>query len=161
MRKPDVVGTFGSAWKMDWHDDRSALTTFWLVNGPTYHPSWEWWAILVIHLREVEGIASPYKQYPNATHEFQIVTLDPAHEVDIDALDKHEVPLSLMSPPDVVVQFGGVTDAQAAVVAASAAYMICSGCSPDEDFEEWWMGAVLRGAEQVRTGGFRMPVAVV
>jgi hypothetical protein len=157
VRPPDVIGPTASAWniKLTGND---ACVGLWLVNGP-FHPVWTWWAIIALHLRPIAGREDPYKEYPSAGHEIQIISLDPNHPIDIDDIDRGGA-LHILTPPDCFVQCGGLMDIQAAAVVTGVAYMVCHGYSPDEEQQAWWRSAILRAAQLTRTGGMEYPVSV-
>jgi hypothetical protein len=154
VREPTIRGTDADAWQLD-IPDSPATVACWLVHGMNFHPLWTWWMLTTIHLRDEDGLPPAYKTYGGATHEFQIVSLNPEQKIDIDAIEAGGT-VSFLQPHDAVVQFGGVNDQMAKEVNRIAVHMVCSGCSPDSDYRQWWNAAILRAAETIRTGGARV-----
>lgn len=152
MREPDFSG-IGRAWEMQMGNhhrtEQEATLKGYVVNGP-WHPFWSWWMVAVIHLREIPGTRPPHKHYPEAEYEFMIVSIDPETVPDPDQPFPQDI--RYLSPPDVVKQFHGVTDEQAAEICESAAHNIAMGASPDSDNRRWWEGSIERTVEHYRQG---------
>ena len=157
MRAPDITGPAAKGWKVAWPDPGASVGT-WMVTG-NFHPHWSWWAVLVIHLRQIDGLPPPVKEYPGAEYEFQILSMSPDHPVDIDAFEQGEDHFHYLTPPDCVVQFGGLDDITAGKLAGWAAKTICGGVSPDSDYRASWTSQVLIWAQQARTGNMALQVA--
>jgi len=141
MRKPDKENTQAKtkAWKLPLVSARQhAGLAHWLIQGP-FHPHWNRWQLVVIHLRDVPGMPAAVKDTPNMTHEFQIVSVDPSQpEIDPDAPSN----IKILAPPDSIVQFEA-TDDEAVKVAEMAINGIVAGkVSPDSDYREWWKQSV-------------------
>lgn len=120
----------------------------WVVNGP-FHPFWKWWMLGVVHLRPIEGMDEPAKQYPEAEYELLIVSLNPNRgDPDVDAMERgedwgDESEGKFLTPPDLVFHFHGVTDEQARDIGEAAALSIVNGVlSPDSDFRNLWITAL-------------------
>jgi hypothetical protein len=150
-RKPDHSGV-ASAWKMEFGDyarpEQAATLNGYVINGP-YHPFWKWWMVAVIHLREIDGVPSANKQYPEAEYEFMILSIDPErNQPDPDKPFPQDV--GYLQPPDCVVQFHGVTDEQAAEICQMSARAISMGQSCDSDFRSWWESAIKNSVKHVR-----------
>lgn len=162
-RDPDIDDALGSAWKSTAESDvpdHQANIAAYLVTGKKhattpadwagpFHIFWNWWMVGVIHLREIEGVKPPHKQYPEAEYELMIVSLNPeAGEPDVDGAPGT---LSFLSPVDVVEQFHGITDEQAAQVCEAAVKSICMGTmSPDQDFRSAWHRVIQQTVAQYR-----------
>lgn len=153
---PDLVGVSGRAWKVTKPDtlrspaQAASLESF-LVNVPNAHPFWAFWIVSVIHLRDLPGVPPAKKTYPEATHEFLIVSLNPEkgppNPDDIETLHP-------LTPPDVSEQFSGVTDAQAVAVNALCVRAIVDGLlSPDSDYRRLWAQVIRNTVEHAATGG--------
>lgn len=89
--------------------DQTATLKAWLMHLPGQHPLWSDYMFGVVHLRPIKGCRPPVKQAPDVEHEMIVVALDPQSKPsasDINTL----IPLT---PVNYVVQFAGMTDAQA------------------------------------------------
>jgi hypothetical protein len=89
MTKPDKQTDFGAAWKVDVESIRldhlgkvDATVAAWILFCPWAHPAWHNYAVLVIHLRPVEGLGKPKINLPGATHEVWVYALDPDKDPD-------------------------------------------------------------------------------
>lgn len=131
----------------------------WVINGP-FHPFWSWWMLAVVHLRPIEGTPTTKKHYPEAEYEFMIVAFNPERGVpDIDAIERDEdwgdknIP-KFLTPFEVVQQFHGTGDENAAKVCDLAAWAIGHGMlSPDQDYRTRWQRAILETVEHMTDGG--------
>jgi hypothetical protein len=142
MRPPDMQNV-AKAWKMTFPKEdpetgrRDGSVGAYLVEGP-FHPMWNRWVMLAVHLRGGPGLPEPKLHFPEATHEFIILSLDPLKS---DAVDPDHPPKSLpfMTPLDAVVQFTAASDAQAVQVLEAAVQAVVDGhASPDQDFRGFW-----------------------
>lgn len=149
MREPTMTGPHARAWKMEKPEamermDWAATVSSWVINAPSAHPMWSWWQLSVVHLRDIEGVPKAHKQYPEAQFEFLIMAFNPEKGVpDIDLMDAGKEwgkPAgTFLSPVDVVHQFHGVTDDQAAEIARVSAWAVTTGLlSPDQDYRSRW-----------------------
>lgn len=156
LRAPDVIGPRGRGWKIATPagapPDHAASLEAWLVNCPGYHAMWAWWSIGVVHLRDLPGVPPANKKYPEAEYQFMIWALDPTKgEPDPD---HPENGYPFMIPADVIEQFHGVTDEQAAAIGMMAASIVVRGlASPDQDWREWWKRAIRSSVEHAQLGG--------
>lgn len=160
----------GAAWEVvadestpDRRPDWDASIGLALLSGP-WHPFWGWWAVAVVHLRDMPGVRPAYRQYPTAEYEFAIHSLDAGGSVgkpwDVER-DYMSWSSRLLTPPDVVKHFDvGTTlpvverDRVARAVFTSAvAGIVRGGVSPDSDFRSWWNAAIPRTVEHVLTSG--------
>lgn len=157
---PDMVGAGGwRAWRIDRAaalraphatKDHQASIAAWLVHCPGAHAAWSWWTMSVVHLRPIEGARPAEKQYPEAEYEFSIITLDPSHAPS-DPRDW--TAMRFLTPLDAVVQFHGVTDAQAEGVLEAAVRAVMSGhVSPDQDFRGFWERSIPATARHFQEG---------
>lgn len=169
MRTPDKTGLGARAYEIvgdrsapDYRPDWDASIGLYLVNG-SFHPMWSWWAIAVVHLRDLPGVRPASKQYPEAEYEFGIYSLDtpPAgkpFDIDKDAL---EWARRVLSPPDVIQQFDVGTALPVEerdriarkVLDLAIDAVVDAHASPDSDFRRWWRAAIPRTVEHVLTGG--------
>lgn len=149
---PDKAG-FARAWDMmtpesikagreEWGHDQAGIAS-WMIQGP-YHPFWSWWLVGVVHLRDIPGTPAAKRHYPEAEYEFTIWSIKspPSGEItpDIEKLRAGDLTArdTILHPCDVVFQFHGVTDEQAAEICEVAVNAIVAGQSCDSDFREWW-----------------------
>lgn len=153
MRYPEIQG-IASAWKMavgpDARPEQEANILSYVVNGP-YHPHWSWWAVSVIHLRGIPGAQPPHRQYPEAEYELMILSIDPETPPNPDKPFPQDI--RYLEPPDVVCQFHGITDDQAAKVCDSVVRAICAGRSCDSDYRSFWEDAIESTVDHFRPGG--------
>lgn len=149
-REPDVGGPHGSAWEMAQRTDVDhAGVGSWLVHAPGYHLAWSWYAVAACHLRISEGLPPPALAFPSATHELQVLALDPEHEPHPDDPQS----MRWLTPPNVVEQFQVASDDDAASLVKSAVVAIVLGSiSPDSDFRRAWKAWVARAARACRDG---------
>lgn len=150
-----MTGRVGRAWKVsippgspsDW----SATVASYLVNVVGAHPFWTWWAVSVVSLRQIEGVAPAHKSYPEAEYEFLIVTINPEHPPDPDAVGDG---YRFLMPPDVVEQFHGLNDEEVAKLCMMSASIIVQGkASPDQDWRSWWKAAIPNTVKHIALGG--------
>jgi hypothetical protein len=136
MRTPDKVGV-GRAWRVILEPrtlDQTATLACWLVHCPGAHPFWDHWLIACIHLREIEGVAPPAKDYPEAEFELMVAALDPKSDLDPDRCN-----WQVLTPLDVHEQFHGVSDEIAQHIAEMFVNVVVSGkLSPDRDYRSVW-----------------------
>lgn len=149
---PDHEGPCGKAWKiaLESSADRSQSDPRWavtldanyLVFAPAAHPAWAWHVLIVQSLREVPGVDPPRKRYQAAEYEVMALALSPK----LPPPDPRDWPLGktppavkLLMPPDVVVHFHGVDDAQVVEIAELAARACTLGVLvPDSDHQQTW-----------------------
>jgi hypothetical protein len=136
LREPDIAGSHGKAWKVKVESlqDKTTLNAY-LISVYGAHPFWNWWLISAIHLRDVEGMPAAVKEYPTATHEFIILTLDPK----CCPPDSDDPQYKYLLPADVLIQFDGLTDTDVAKFCTDAVTAIVDGqMSPDQDYRSAW-----------------------
>lgn len=145
MRKPDLVGT-GEAWLCPIPGDtrpdgeKHATIRHWLVKGP-YHPFWNHWVVMVLHLRDLPGMEKAHKDSDEMTHEFMIMALNPGQPDKMKVYDADNLPYPIpyLRPLDCVVQFTCDSDAKAVDICDMAVKAIMAGQgSPDADFHSYW-----------------------
>jgi hypothetical protein len=156
VRSPDFEGPAGRAYNLidaglaRRPEQQAGLGAF-LVNVPGAHPFWSWWLVSVVHLRPLPGAPDAQKRYPEAQYEFMIVTLNPEQTID-----PHNLPpdgFRLLTPPDVAVQFHGVSDSDAARLCGQAALAIVNGLvSPDQDYRSVWERLITGTIEHYKAG---------
>lgn len=100
---------------------------------PEAHPYWEWWLLSVVHLREVPGVSEPKFLYEGAEYELALTTIDPEDSV---TPDKPEGYLYL-HPADIIEQFSGVTDDQAAQIGGLSSLALVDGRVRPNAEKDW------------------------
>ena len=162
MRRPDLIRAQTKAWKLPASaqatPDQAATISAWVVNGP-FHPFWSWWLISAIHLRDLPGVRPAHREFPEAGHEFIIVSLNPERgEPDIEAIERAEdwgdpSVARFLVPPDLVYQVGGISDEQAAQCLDLMVQAIIDGrMSPDQDYREAWKESIAGTLEHLASG---------
>lgn len=147
MRAPDVSG-MGSAVRAWEIEPTGSVCGRWLVSHPGAHPSWSWWVVSAVHLREEPGLCAPSLQFDEATHEIISVALDPGYEPDPDNLN-----IRYLTPIDLVHQVGGITDAQAAHLVRGMVLWSATGeISLDSDYASVWKRTLNRTVEHIVLG---------
>jgi hypothetical protein len=154
MREPDIVGRGVRAWRLT----STEMTSYgalarWLVFCSWGHIAWNHWLVSVVHLRPLDlpGAKPAVKTYPEAEFEFSIMSIDPDRSPHPDP--DGDGRFGLLVPPDVIHQFHGVSDRDAARITESAVRAIARGAmSPDQDFRGWWHRALDATVEHYRSG---------
>jgi hypothetical protein len=147
VRKPDVLGDAGQAWEVpkermasfaavhpDKVDPLAVLGTVgaWYLNGRGFHPFWSWWMIDVVDLERRGDQPEPQRHYPDAEYELIVLSLDPAGGVP--PLNG-EGGADYLTPPDLTLQFHGLTREQARKIGVFFVEACCAGnTSPDSDW---------------------------
>lgn len=150
MREPDKVGPYGRAWLLKRQEEASLAQTAclasWLVNRREAHLLWQWWLVSVVHLRDIPGVPSANKRYPEAEYEFLIYAINP--EFCPDPVPDDPAGYPHLIPFDVIEQFHGITDQDVTRLCEGAVYAILAGqVSPDQDYRSIWKALI---AETVR-----------
>lgn len=146
-------------WKLAKRDtgvpDHQASCAAWLVNGP-FHPFWRWWQLAIVHLRPIPGVKPAHVQFPGASHEVLIASIDPTRlrEPDVEKIERGKQTLPYLQPLDLVHQVILASDAQAEELADLMIAPILAGSySPDSDFRSAWKSILDRTAEHLRLDG--------
>lgn len=101
-----------------------------LLHRPDAHPLWHSYQVSVVHLRPMVGVRDAAYTGPGATHEIQIIALDP--ESTPDPSDPST--LKRLSPPNLVYQLRARSDGGARDVFRAFVAELSSGAlSPDTD----------------------------
>ena len=117
------------------------------------HPFWSWYYVAIIHLRPIEGCRPPYIAFPEATHEIQIVAMNPEAPLsDVDDWGKPEQPVNWLLPLELEHQFVVRDDEQAELLGQLVVEAICRGNSPDQDHRAYWSVVVDQTAEHICYG---------
>jgi hypothetical protein len=140
MRTPDQEGPAAKGWIVpteQFERKAPAHLASWMVVGDGFHLLWDTWIISTCHLRDVPGVDPPKLDYPGAEYEIVIAALDPNH----GPYDPDHLPQGIprMTPIDLVKQFDGCSDEQAARLVGLMVREICAGrASPDSDYQRRW-----------------------
>ena len=159
MREPDFHHK-ADAWlipinraRKDWSADWEGTLCLYLLNCPWAHPFWSWYHISGIHLRDIPGVKPANKQFPEAEHEIQILSLNPKTQHDPDKLATGEQQLDFLTPMDLCHQVAGLTDDQFKQLVQIVVMTIVDGhAGPDSDYREWWKKMIDRTAQHLREG---------
>jgi hypothetical protein len=163
MSTPDVKGPYGEAWRYPLPAvgarktrDQDGTLAAWLVYAPKSHLIWPHKLVSVIHLRDIPGVKPAYRSYPEAEYELNIVSLDPEKHPNpvIEDVDKG---LSMLHPPDVIVQFHRIKDEQVIMMLDWAIQAIVDGhLVPDQDYRSHWREAVQTTIAHIIDGSHAM-----
>lgn len=155
-KAPDLTGPYGRAWKISHADsdsrpDYAASLGAWLVEQPTGHPARAFHSVGVIHLRPIAGVQPAVLLFPEATHEFLCMALDPTKPLpEVE----HWQEAAFLMPPDLAHQVALPADEQAAEVCELAVkYAITGGLPLDDDVRAQWASILSKTAEHYRPGG--------
>jgi hypothetical protein len=136
LREPDIPGQAGKGWKVKVQppQDETTLSAY-LVSVYGAHPIWNWWLISFIHLRDIPGMPAAKKDYPEATYELLILTINPKSCPP----DPDNPNYEYLVPVDVQIQFHGLEDEDVKELCKQAVTAIVDGCiSPDQDYRFAW-----------------------
>jgi hypothetical protein len=137
--------------------DHKAGLSSWIVNVPGAHPFWSHWMVAVCHLRDLPGVRAANKKYPEAEFEFIIASINPESCPNPTVARALVEGLPLMSPIDVVEQFHGVKDEDAARVCEGAIRAIIDGhMSPDQDYRSAWKTVIHATVKHFQEGRHRL-----
>lgn len=104
------TGLMGKAYPTNINPSTGVLRAYLIDSPETGHLFWQHYYVGVIHLREDTDLNTPVKHYPEAEYEIAVYALDKGKKPVFDNPDTW----SLLSPSNVMYQFHGVTDEQAA-----------------------------------------------
>lgn len=133
---PDLRGGAGRAWRVQPKAETPAHVAnlaHWVVFAPSYHMIFRWYAISVIHLRDIEGVPPAVKHHADVTHEVVVAVL----AEDPDWTDSIKTPMA--TPVNVSQQFVAENDADAVSTVGLLVRAVVDGClSPDSDYRKLW-----------------------
>ena len=151
--KTPVDGTAASIWKLNIPPQtpaQEASLGAYLIKskGRIFHLLWDRWQLTVIHLRDLPGIKSAVKNFPEATHEIVVASIDPdTPPIDTD----NPTNVRWLQPIDQMVQFEVPNDASALSLAEKLLQLITRGeLSPDSDYRSAWQHLITGTAEHYR-----------
>jgi hypothetical protein len=125
------TGPFGTAIRLDMPDMPEAAETVcsWLITAPVFHPAWSQYLLTVVRLRDgIPGFPPPKRQFPGATHELLVITLNPEQgPYGADLCHRYaRGGMPYLTPVNVTHQIEG-TDGEAAELARFAAWGVING----------------------------------
>ncbi len=152
MRVPDHTG-FVDAWDLAVRDHATCVAA-WLLHALRAHAFWHWRYMSIVHLRPVKGLPPPRLHFPEATHELQVLSIDPERCPSPDPAIVVVDGAPYLMPPDIIQQVGGLNDEQAIRLAKLCAIACTTGdLIPDEDYRPIWKDRILATVEHLVAGG--------
>lgn len=152
VRKPDYLGTHGEGWDVpiDLVKWPAALYCG-LIYAPQAHPFWQYHTLHVVHLRPLPGQPPAKKRSPSMEYELAVLANNP--EKPRPDPDNAVGSFFYLEPPDLVEQFNGVTDEQAARIGRACVRACMDGTLiPDSDFRSVWSVTLYRTLQHIREG---------
>lgn len=145
---PDLLDAHGRAWLVNLQAARarsgamrSATGMAWIVEAVWANCAWHSYAIVVMHLRPVEGLPTAVIHDAAATHEVQVWALDPAKPRAAMIAGAADLEPAMLTPCNFAAQFTAVSDAAAIErVEVSVRDILAGRLSPDSDFRQMWAG---------------------
>lgn len=105
-------GAYGTAVQLSLPDIPSAAETVdaWLLTAPMYHPLWSQYMLGVVRLRKgIPGFPDPRYQFEGATHELNVVALNP-EDGPYDPATYFDRPYAFLTPVNIAEQFEATDD---------------------------------------------------
>lgn len=124
----EVTGPCGVARKIpeEVYVEGTCQIAGWVITSPLWHPLWSQYFLGAVSLRDVPGQPPAVKQFPEATHEIMVLTLNPDHgPFDADRIGP-EHKLRFLMPGNVVHQVIS-TDEQVEEITALLANAVVHG----------------------------------
>ena len=150
--------TYGRAVRLEWPDvpDAAESVCGWVIDAPAYHPLWSQYHLAVVRLRDdVPGFPPPRRKFIGATHELNVVALNPEAGAYTEA-DAHACrPLPYLLPVNIAEQFEG-TDPEMEQLAWFAAWGVTIGLLNPETgdaptaIREHWLGVLTKTLAHIR-----------
>ena len=145
----EYCGPFGTATHLQVNPDLPGADTtvcWWLLSGLRWHPLWNQFALVVVHLRPTHGTPPPRLHFPGATHELLVMALNPERgpRTPTDLAANGLGPNAWLTPLDVVHQFEA-TDTEMQTLAGMLAEACVQGwLTPSTDdarqaLREMWL----------------------
>lgn len=119
QRPPDAQGPGGMMWKIHVESNPQtrdglwgAILGLWLLHVPDAHPMWEYYILMVYHLRQLPNMPPPHLTAPSMAYSMTCATLDPSCPVpNLGALERADgYSVAHMEPSDFTLQFPDVTE---------------------------------------------------
>ena len=140
--RPAYTGVAGRAWEIiiaaNPDGAKRADVSHWVVERPDAHPFWHSYAVILFHLRPVDGLPTPFLARPGATHEFWLAALDPRLKRE-EVIRSGTIPF--LRPVNFASQIIAGSDAEAyGMIYRDAVKAICDGMiNPDTDHLSAWV----------------------
>lgn len=133
MREPDKIGNVGKAWIVGRKKTKAHEATLldYIINCPEIYPFW--WAMSLIHLRDIDGVSPANKQYPEA--EYELIVLEKNPEAPPPKPD--DLVFYWLFPPNICKQFHGVTDEDAKGICSDVVEHIINGSISPDNKKAW------------------------
>jgi hypothetical protein len=159
--EPAYAGAAGKVWRFSTEgqpDDPRQLSSVgasWLIFAPGAHLFWSWHVLMAVALRDVPGLPPAKKRYPAAEYELLVMALNPEAPPPDPRRWPRPGELSILDPPDVVVQFDEVPGGDEGV--AQLLELVAQSCTdgrliPDSDWRSAWERAIPATLQHVREG---------
>jgi hypothetical protein len=149
---PDMTGPLARAWRISHPDeaaDHPASMKAWLVCQPASHPHWSFYSVGAISLADVPGVPPANKHFPEATHEFLVVALDPSKP--LPPIKRWEKAAHL-TPIDLCHQVVLDSDEHAQEIVDLLVRSACDRWLLDEDHRAFWKRTLDTTARHYREG---------
>jgi hypothetical protein len=150
-------GNFGRATRLDLPDRPDAAETVcgWLTTAPAYHPLWTQYSLCAVRLRDnIPGFPAPVRKFVGATHEINLVALNPEHG-PYKPETIWQGPLHFLLPVNIAEQFEA-TDDEAEQLTWFAAWGVVIGLlnpetadAPDR-IRMQWLGVLTKTLAHIR-----------
>lgn len=121
-------------WRGEVPEDNPFTLSHWIVFAPWMHPMWDYHYCYLIHLRDdPEKLKPAKKHFPEATHEFGVLALDPDHEPRF-------VDARYLTPVSIAQQFTSSNDIEALefIELILETQVIPGRLSVDSDYRRMW-----------------------
>lgn len=137
---PTFAGPLGSAaaWRVRLAElgrrptpDQDATVDCFIVRAPGCHVFWTHWMLSVIHLRPIAGVPPAVLRVDGATHELQILALNPEQPLPSVDATTPGWRIHFLTPIDVVEQFTAANE----IVGGQINYRLCDSCAARPNFK--------------------------
>lgn len=124
-------GAYGRAWLIPLPDIPQAAETVctWLLTAPQAHPLWAQYMLGCVRLRDLDGFPPPVRHFDGATHEIDVVALNPEHgPYNVEKMQgyHHSGDLPYLTPINIAYQIEG-SDDEARLLTGYAAMAVVHG----------------------------------
>jgi hypothetical protein len=146
MRAADYQHPSGEwrAWKCEPTPDAPACLALYLLFCPGAHAAWSWWQLSLCHLRDLAGLPPASKQFPEATHEILILSINPEA---CPLPDPDSPPWPYLTPFDLVEQVMTNDENGKQILARMVETIMTGRVSPDVDFRRYWQQFIQAAAQ--------------
>lgn len=138
-RKPDVVGDYARIWHLKRSREQArafpAHVRTALIHAPKSHTTFHWRVFTLVCLDDMEGVAPSMRHFPEARHEFMVITADPTGE-PITSVDT--AVFRYLVPPDVIFQSAANKTISIDAFEMAVNKVAIGSLVPDSDFRTHW-----------------------